>query len=77
MICQTVEITHGETMDVRLPIDVAIIEQSDRDAVFAAFEAELTGGPPTGFAPERNDKGQVVVSFLTHTIHATKSRRAP
>ena len=72
-----VEITHGETMDVRLPIDVAIIEQSDRDAVFAAFEAELTGGPPTGFAPERNDKGQVVVSFLTHTIHATKSRRAP
>jgi SAM-dependent methyltransferase len=68
---------HEETFDVRLPIDVAITEQSDRDAVLAALEAELGGGPATGFGPERNDDGQVVVSFLTHTVHATKGRRGP
>ena len=64
-------------MDVRLPIDVAITEQSDRDAVFAALKGELTGGPPNGFAPKRNDAGQFVVSFLTHTVRATKRRRRP
>ena len=73
----SVEIIHRETMDVRLPVDVAITEQSDRDAVFAALKGELTGGPPNGFAPERNDAGQFVVSFLTHTVRATKRRRRP
>jgi len=66
---------HEETFDVRLPVDVAITEQTDRDAVFAALTAELAGGPATGFAPERSEDGPVVVSFLTHTVHATKSRR--
>ena len=72
-----VEIIHRETTDIRLPLDVALAEQSGREAVYAAFEAELTDGPPTGFGPERNGEGQVVVSFLTHTLHATKGRRAP
>jgi len=66
---------HEETFDVRLPIDVAITEQTDRDAVLAALTAELADGPATGFAPERAEDGPVVVSFLTHTVHATKSRR--
>jgi SAM-dependent methyltransferase len=67
-----VAITHEERMDVRLPIDIAITEQSDRGAVLAALEAELAGGPATGFAPERGDDGQMVVSFLTHTLRVTK-----
>jgi len=68
--------TYEETMDVRLPIDVAITAQSERDAVVAALEAEITGGPVTGLAPERAEDGQIVVSFLTHTVHTTKGRRA-
>jgi hypothetical protein len=36
------------------------------------LEAELAGGPATGFAPERGDDGQMVVSFLTHTLRVTK-----
>ena len=71
-----VAVADEETMDIRLPIDVAITEQSARDSVFEALEAELTGGPRTGFAPERADDGQVVVSFLTQTVLATKGRRA-
>jgi SAM-dependent methyltransferase len=67
--------THEETFDVRLPIDVAITEQSDRDSVFTALTDEVGGGAPTGFAPERAEDGSVVVSFLTHTVHVTKSRR--
>ena len=60
-------------MDVRLPIDVAITEQSQRDAVVAPLEAEMTGGPVTGLAPERAEDGQIIVSFLTHTVRVTKA----
>jgi len=68
-----VAVTHEETMDIRLPIDIAITDQSDRDAVLEPLDAELAGGPATGFAPTRNDDGQFVVSFLTHTVLATKA----
>ena len=61
---------YAHTATLRLPIDVAITEQSDADAVRALLEAELAGtGVPTGFDPERVD-GSIVVSFTTTTVHA-------
>ncbi len=48
-------LTYGETGTFRLPIDHSLTEQSDRDAVFTAFRAELGGGAPTGFEPMEAD----------------------
>jgi hypothetical protein len=54
-----------------MPIDPIITEASDRDAVMAALNAELDGGPETGFEPTR-DGDQVVVAFATVVAHATR-----
>jgi hypothetical protein len=69
-----VAITHEERMDVRLPIDIAITEQSDRGAVLAALE-RAHGRPGHGLA-ERTDDG-VVVSFLTHTVRPPRRASRP
>jgi SAM-dependent methyltransferase len=69
---RTVSVTHGGTTVLRLPIDIAITEQSDSAAVLDALRAELQGGPPTGFAPQLDD-GAVTVAFVTHTAHAIRN----
>ena len=57
----------------RLPLDVVVSEVSDRQAVCAALAAELDGGPPSGFDPEREpDSGSFSVSFLSATVQAVK-----
>jgi ubiquinone/menaquinone biosynthesis C-methylase UbiE len=54
----------------RLPIDIAITEQSARDDVLAALRAEIAGdGPSTGFEPADED-GKLVVTFATCIMHA-------
>jgi len=40
--------TYCDTLDLRLPVDVAIAENSDRDGAMAALKAELEGGLATG-----------------------------
>ncbi len=65
-------LTYGETSTLRLPIDVAITEQSARAEVLALLDAERRGeAPPTGFDPVDED-GKIVVSFTTCIVHAER-----
>lgn len=64
-------LSYGETSTVRLPIDIALTEQSHRDAVLAAFRAELAGGEPTGFDPIE-ENGTWVVSFASCVVHGIR-----
>ena len=58
-------------MGRRLPLDIAMTDQSDRDAVVAALRAELSGGPPTGFDPEEDaESGSFTVMFPTCAVAA-------
>lgn len=66
-------ITYAETSIARLPLDVAITEQSARDEVLAELHAELRGErDPSGFEPDF-EGDTLVVSFTTTVIHATRS----
>jgi SAM-dependent methyltransferase len=65
-------LSYANTATIRLPIDVAITDQSEAEQVHAVLRAELDGtGPPTGFDPEEID-GKIVVSFATATLHANQ-----
>jgi SAM-dependent methyltransferase len=65
-----VRLSHGETTTARLPLDIAVTEQSDRDAVVAALRADLAGGAPTGFEPSEED-GRLLVAFSSCTVEGT------
>lgn len=60
---------YGDTMTIRLPIDIAMTEQSDRDAVIAALRDDR---PATGFDPTEED-GSYTVSFTSCVVHARRS----
>ena len=63
---------YGNTFSLRLPIDVAITEQSEVDAVSRLLQQEIDGtGDPTGFEPA-NEDSTVIVSFTTCVLHAAK-----
>ena len=64
-------LTYGETTTARLPIDIAVTEQSERETVFASLRADLAGGESTGFDPEEAD-GTFVVSFRNCVVHGTR-----
>jgi ubiquinone/menaquinone biosynthesis C-methylase UbiE len=65
-------LTYADTSTIRLPIDIACTEQSDRDAVLQHLRADLRGdGPPTGFDPA-DEEGSIVVSFTTCVAHAVR-----
>jgi ubiquinone/menaquinone biosynthesis C-methylase UbiE len=67
------EITYAETSIARLPLDIAITEQSARDEVVADLHAELGGErEPSGFEPALEGES-LVVSFTTTVIHAIRS----
>jgi SAM-dependent methyltransferase len=66
-----VDVTPGERIDIRVPVDIAIVEQSDRDTVFEAFRAELAGGPVTGFDPAEADDSYSVV-FVMDTVYGVR-----
>jgi SAM-dependent methyltransferase len=68
----TLTLTYGETTTARLPIDIALTEQSERETVFAALRADMNGGEPTGFDPAEED-GTFVVSFRNCVVHGTRS----
>jgi SAM-dependent methyltransferase len=62
-------ISYGATAAARFPVAIAFTDQSDRELVEATLQAEIAGGPPTGFEPALED-GVLVVSFWTSTVHA-------
>lgn len=64
------KLTHAETSTLRLPLDVAVSEHSNREGVLSALRAELAGGDRTGFEPAEEDDA-LVVSFLNCIVHAT------
>lgn len=65
-----VTLSYAETSTIRLPIDVALTGQSDHDAVLAALQSDVDGGPSTGFDPA-DEGGSFVVSFVTCVVHGT------
>ncbi|HLM17534.1 MAG TPA: methyltransferase domain-containing protein [Acidimicrobiia bacterium] len=65
-------ISYGETSDpFKIPIDHILSDAADRDAVTSALQAELAGGDATGFDPVA-DGGQILVSFTSTVVHATR-----
>jgi SAM-dependent methyltransferase len=65
-------LTYDETSEpFMLPVDAILTDVADRDAVTSALEAELAGGPVTGFDPVL-DNGQTLVSFTNTVVHATR-----
>jgi ubiquinone/menaquinone biosynthesis C-methylase UbiE len=69
-------LTYTSTATLRFPIDVAISENSDRDSVLAALREEVAGGRPTGFEPAE-EKGSLVVSFVSCVVHASTAKVGP
>lgn len=66
-------IAYGETSDpFKIPLDHILTDAADRDAVVSALRAELGGGDATGFDPVA-DGDQILVSFTSTVVHATRS----
>jgi SAM-dependent methyltransferase len=67
-------LSYADTMTVRLPVDVALTEQSERDEVLEILRAEAWGGgAPTGFDP-LDENNKLVVSFVTCVVHGVRRR---
>jgi ubiquinone/menaquinone biosynthesis C-methylase UbiE len=65
-------LTYADTSTFRLPVDVAITDQSDSDEVFRLLREELQGrAEPTGFDPAE-EAGKIVVSFTTCVVHGQR-----
>jgi SAM-dependent methyltransferase len=63
------ELCYASTAPIRMPIDVAITEQSDRAEVERLLRADADGtGASTGFDPVFED-GKLVVSFTSCVVH--------
>lgn len=66
-------IAYGETTDpFKIPVEHILTDAADRDAVTSALRAELAGGDATGFDPVA-DGDQILVSFTSTIVHATRS----
>ena len=71
-VCATgADVDHAETTDVRLPLGIAITEQSDADAVVAALRGEMAGGDATGFEPAADGDALTVV-FRTRVVRVRR-----
>jgi SAM-dependent methyltransferase len=66
-------LSYGETTEpITLPVDHMLTDVADRDAVMSALQSEIDGGRRTGFNPVLDDDGQVLVSFVSTVVHATR-----
>lgn len=63
---------HAQHGPGSLPLDSIVSDVADRPAVVAMLEAELDGGPETGFMPARTDDGALTVSFSSVVVQATR-----
>jgi ubiquinone/menaquinone biosynthesis C-methylase UbiE len=65
-------LTYAETSTIRLPVDIAFSEQSERAEVVELLRAEVDGtGEPTGFDPEA-EHDTFVVAFTTCVVHTER-----
>jgi ubiquinone/menaquinone biosynthesis C-methylase UbiE len=70
-------LSYGETIDpITLPVDHILTNVADRDAVLATLQAEIAGQAATGFEPVIDDAGQLLVSFTSTVVHATRDSGA-
>jgi SAM-dependent methyltransferase len=66
-------LSYRETTDpITLPVDHIMTDVADRDAVLTALQEDVAGGAPTGFEPTIDDAGQLLVSFTSTVVHATR-----
>jgi hypothetical protein len=62
-------LVHTDKFSLQLPIDVAITDQSDGEAVFQILREEVQGlGEPTGFEPSEDGETFLIV-FTTSIVH--------
>jgi SAM-dependent methyltransferase len=65
-------LAYANMINLRLPIDIALTEQSDKAQVLEILRAELRGeAGPTGFDPTEEDD-KLVVSFATCVVHGLR-----
>ena len=65
-------LAYANMISLRLPVDVALTEQSQKTEVLEILGAELRGdGWPSGFDPAEEDD-ELVVSFATCVVHAVR-----
>jgi ubiquinone/menaquinone biosynthesis C-methylase UbiE len=65
-------LAYADTMTIRLPLDIALTEQSQGSAVLDMLRAELRGeGEPTGLDPAE-EENTLVVSFVTCVVHCVR-----
>ena len=63
-------LTYADTFTFRLPVDVAITDQSDSPEVLRLLRDEIQGAAPrTGFEPTEED-GKMMVDFTTCVVHS-------
>lgn len=67
-----VSLTYAETATHRMPLTIAVNEQSDLDSVTAALRDEIDGGPPTGFDPS-DDDGSLTIALVVCTVEGTRA----
>ena len=65
-------LAYAETSTIRLPVDIAFSDQSERAEVVELLRAEVDGsGEPTGFDPEAEDD-TFVVAFTSCVVHTER-----
>jgi SAM-dependent methyltransferase len=68
------ELVYADNSSLRLPIDIAITDQSDRETVVRILHEEIEGlGEPTGFEPAHEGES-LVVAFTSTVVHAKRPR---
>jgi ubiquinone/menaquinone biosynthesis C-methylase UbiE len=55
-----------------VPMERILTEVADREAVLETLRAELGGGPATGFSPTAGADGQLLVTFTSAVVEATR-----
>ena len=65
-------LVYADSFSIRLPVDIAITDQSDREQVLQILGEEVQGvGEPTGFEPA--EEGDVImVVFTTSVVHGKR-----
>ena len=69
-------LTYADTFTFRLPVDVAITDQSDSQEVLRLLRDELQGAAPRSGLEPTDEDGKVMVDFTTCVVHTRRSDRA-
>ncbi|TML39334.1 MAG: methyltransferase domain-containing protein [Actinobacteria bacterium] len=69
-------LTYADTFSFRLPVDVAITDQSDSQEVLRLLRDELQGAAPRSGLEPTDEDGKVMVDFTTCVVHTRRSDRA-